>query len=266
MKVKILFDTEYELTIDLLDSDFVKRWSVLLQQEIEHGTLLQEDTFSNFVPEDVAKQRLEQSIHCVNKFLRREFIKIPKLADYDDPAFYNQLHEKFEKLAGPDWDRPTKLMLVAPDAVKLAVRHVNRYCHRLERRPYQILSSMRVEFNTHIRKQLCDDDYRLFKTVNEDNVVILDYSTLGKSLYECFQDGLPPNYHGMKEQHHYCANFILKFRQDHNDQLKSGFYQWLNNHNIIPKTAGQIQLGNIADCNAIDKVRQCAKIVTIKLE
>lgn len=266
MQIKIVFDTGYELTVDLIDNDFVKRWCRLLSQELERDTLLQEDTFSNFIPESLARQRLEQSIDTVNKFLRREIISIPRSSDYDNPAFYNRLHEQFEKLAGPDWDTPTRLMLIAPESVKLAIRHINRYCHRLERRPYQTLSSMRVEFNTHQRERLHDEDYKLFKSVSPDHTVVLDYSTLGKSLYECYEDGLTPDYLGMKEQHHYCANFILRFGKDESYKPKDGFYKWLDDHNITTAVTGHIQLGNIADKTSFEKVKQSAKIVSIKLE
>jgi hypothetical protein len=263
MQIKIVFDTGYELTVDLIDNDFVKRWCRLLGQELERGTLLQEDTFSNFIPESLARQRLEQSIDTVNKFLRREIISIPRSSDYDDPKFYNRVHEQFEKLAGPDWDHPTRLMLVAPAEVKLAVRHINRYCHRLESQPYQVHSWMRVEFDTHYRELLLDQDYELFEPVL-DGTMVLDYSTLGKSLYECYQDGLSPDYPGMKEQRHYCANFILMFEKD--KQSRQGFYQWLKDHNITNPTLGQIKLGSISDKTALDKIKQSAKISTITLE
>jgi hypothetical protein len=263
MQIKIVFDTGYELTVDLIDNDFVKRWCRLLSQEIERGTLLQEDTFSNFIPESLARQRLEQSIATVNKFLQHEFISMPQSTDYDDPEFYNRLHEQFEKLAGGDWDTPTRLMLVAPDTVKLAIRHINRYCHRLERQPYQVYPWMRVEFNTHHRELLLDQDYELFEPAS-DCEVVLDYSTLGKSLYECYEDGLSPDYPGMKEQRHYCANFILMFEKD--TQPRKGFYQWLKSHNITYPGLGRIKLGSISDKTALDKIKQSAKILTITLE
>lgn len=266
MQIKIVFDTGYELIVDLLDNDFVQRWSELLSQEIQRGSLLQEDTFSNFIPESLARQRLEQSIDTVNKFLRHEIIPIPVSSDYDNPEFYNRLHEQFEKLAGPDWDRPTRLMLAAPADVKLAVRHINRYCHSLERRPYRVQPFLRVEFDTHRRELLQEHDFELFKPVSTDYTVVVDYSTLGKSLYECYEDGLTPDYPGMKQQQHYCANFILRFGDEPDRPSKQGFYQWLEHHNITTSAIGHIQLGNIADKTAFDKVKQCAKIVTIKLE
>jgi hypothetical protein len=97
---------------------------------------------------------------------------------------------------------------------------------------------------------------------------LLGYSTLGKSLYECYEDGLTPDYPGLKIQHHYSANFVLKF----GEMTKfnpSGFEKWLGDYNItnIPPSAfGHIQLGKIADKTSFDKIKQSVKIVTIKLE
>jgi len=267
MKIIIVFDTGYELTVDLFDNDFAKRWCRLLSQEIACGSLLQEDTYSNFVPEFLARQRLEEAIDSVNGFLKREFIPRPCVSDYDNLEYYNRLHEKFEKLAGPDWSQPTRLMNIAPDRIKLAIRHINRYCHRLERRPYVNHSSMRVEFNTHQRELLTVDDYSLFRSVNEDHAVVLDYSTLGKSLYECYEDNLPANYNGAKVQQHYCANFILQFRKPQFDL--TGFKHWCAEQGIkeIPAPElGQLQLGKIRDQESFDRVKKTAKILDIILE
>lgn len=267
MKITIVFDTGYELIVDLFDNDFVKRWSRLLSQEINRGSLLQEDTYSNFIPESLARQRLEEAIDSVNKFLKREFISKPCVSDYDDPEFYNILHTQFEKLAGPDWETPSRLMLIAPDHVKIAIKHINRYCHRLERRPYVEESMMRVEFNTHSRELLTVADYDLFVPVTESNTVVLDYSTLGKSMYECYLDGLSANYKGAKVQQHYCANFILHFKKPDFDS--EGFKNWCAKQGIIeiPKVElGQIQLGKICNQDSFDQVKKTAKILDIILE
>ena len=267
MKIIIVFDTGYELTVDLFDNDFVKRWCRLLSQEIAGGSLLQEDTHSNFIPESLARQRLEEAIDSVNGFLKREFISKPCVSDYDNPDFYNHLHSKFEQLAGPDWDHPTRLMLVAPDDVKLAIRHVNRYCHRLERRPYAEYSMMRVEFNTSQRELLLAEDYSLFRPTLDSNIAILDYSTLGKSLFECYQDGLDANYKSAKVQQHYCANFILQF-EPYSGSL-SDFKNWCAAQGIkeIPAPElGQIQLGKIRDQYSFEQVKKTAKILDIILE
>ncbi len=266
MRMGIEFDTGYFLVIDLFDNDFVCRWAKLLRHELKLDTLLQQDTFSSFCSEQQARQRLEQAIDQVNAFLKLEFIAVPKSEDYEDPTFYNQLHEKFEKLAGPDWSKPSRLMIIAPESVKLAVRHINRYCHRLERRPYKQLDHVRVEFNTSRRKLLKPDDIAMFKPVHDHNTVVLDYSTLGKSLYECFEDRLAANYAGMKLQQHYCANFILQFEPQ---KPNPAFVDWCASQGIIdiPLTErGQLCLGKIVDKNCFEKVEKAAKITSITLE
>ena len=267
MQIRIVFDTGYELTVDLFDNDFVKRWCRLLSQEIARDSLMQEDTYSSFVPESLARQRLEEAIDSVNGFLKREFISKPCVSDYDNRDFYNQLHEKFELLAGPDWETPTRLMTVAPDNIKLAIKHINRYCHRLETQPYKIDNYMRFEFNTNTREELTNDDLLLFKKIDEPNTVVLDYSTLGKSLVECFIDGLEPDYNGLKIQKHYCSNFILQFQPPVIDNEK--FKQWCNLHQIqnIPITESRrLPLGKIQDQNAFEKVKKTCKILSITLE
>ena len=269
--MKIVFDTGYELTVKLVDNDFVKRWCRLLSQEVDRGTLSQEHTFSNFIPESLARQRLEQSITTVNNFLRRELIPMPRSSDYDDPEFYNQLHQRFEMLAGPDWDQPTRLMLVAPEPVKKAIRDFNRYCHRLERRPYTVRPWFRVEFHSKERLPLLEQDYELLEDYTLlDHCVVLDYSTLGKSLADCYNDGLTADYAGMKQQQHYAANFVVIFDKDpilqNRDHIMQDFNQWLERNNVTNARPGAIKLGHIEDRSAFDKIKQCAKIIDINLE
>ena len=266
MQIRIVFDTGYELTVDLFDNDFVRRWCRLLDQEIARDSLLQQDTYSSFIPESLARQCLEEAIDSVNGFLKHEFISMPCASDYNDPNFYNQLHAKFEKLTGPDWDRPTRLMVIAPKNIKLAVKHINRYCHRLERRPYVDQTYMRIEFDTIERELLTVDDLQLFRPIIETNTVALDYSTLGKSLYECFEDGLTPDYAGLRIQQHYSANFILQFEPR---QSTGNFKNWCTKYGItkIPiSETGQLQLGKIVDPESFSKVKKTAKILSITLE
>jgi hypothetical protein len=269
MKIKILFDTGFELSISLLETDFVRRWCALLEQEIANNTLMQDDTYSALMSEQQSKWHLEQAIQTVNKFLKVEFIKIPTQQDYDNENYFNDLHKKFEQLSGPDWDHPTKLMILAPDHVKLAIKHINRFCHRLERRPYTMDSIIRVEFNTHKRQALLPEDYDLFELVDYEHTVVLDYSTLGKSLHECFEDGLTADHQASKNQEHFCANFILRFAQPQLPFRHQEFLNWCDQQGIInlPKSAiGVIKLGKIDQTNSFEQVQKTDKIVNITLE
>lgn len=267
-KIKILFDTDVELTIRLNNNGFVQRWANLLAEELESKEILQTDTFSSFFTEDESIEYLIGAINKVNKFLKVDFVPLPGNDDINNRDYYNFLHTKFEKLAGSDWNKPTKLMVIAPKEIQIAIKHINRFCHRLENRPYKIESWMRVEFNTVRRELLLDDDYSLFESIADINTVYLDYSTLGKHLYECYQDGLDPQYQGLKIQEHYCANFVMLFEQRVNIDADN-FKQWLNKYNVSPellKSNGAIPLGKIEEADSLQLVINSRKINKIILE
>jgi hypothetical protein len=267
--IKISFDLGVNLHIKLDQNNFVKKWAKLLVEEIETKEVLQLDTFSFFISENESKNHLIDAISTVNNFLKTTFIDIPTEKNFEESAYYNHLHEKFEKLAGPDWSIPTRLMCVAPKSVKLAVRHINRFCHRLEQRPYKVEPMLRVEFDSHRRELLSNEDYQLFESFEKNNRVYLDYSTLGKSLYECYEDGLDPTYSALKMQDHYCANFILKFGDTTKQKSQAGFKEWLIQHGIDYKSiknTGSIPLGYIVEENALQSIINCRKINKITLE
>lgn len=268
MNLKITFDTEYQLIINLRDNDFVRRWVDFLEQELKYTFVLQEDTYSFRDTEEQAKHKLIQAIKVVNSFTKREFISIPSDEDFEKVDFYNTLHEKFEQLAGPSFDQPSKIMLIGPDKIRDSIRLINRYCHRLERRPYRQERQMRVEFCRCSRKSLTEEDLNLFEMPKQDNVVLLDYSTLGKSLVECFQDQLTPDYPGMKIQRHYSPNFIIRFKYEEGFPVEE-FSDWLKKHGYenIPKGAlGAIVLGEYNGLDAEKMIMQTTKIKSIEIE
>jgi hypothetical protein len=267
--IKISFDQEVILHIKLNQNDFVSKWVALLEDELQTKEILQLDTFSSFFTEEESRQHLRDAIQTVNNFLKVTFIELPSDNDLLDPNYYNLLHEKFEKLAGPDWSNPTRLMVVSPKQVQLAVRHINRFCHRLEYRPYTIAPYLRVEFDSSKRLPLDNSDYELFEAPTQTDCVYLDYSTLGKNLYECYQDNLDPNYGALKLQENYCANFVLKFNNTSEPKARDGYKDWLIAHSLDPvkiKGSGQIPLGYIVEQNQLNSVIKCRKINKITLE
>lgn len=267
--IKISFDLGVDLHVRLDQNHFVEKWSALLAEELITKPILQTDTFSFFLSEAESRQHLVDAINTVNQFLKTTFIDIPSDADFDRAEYYIHLHEQFEKLGGSDWSKPTRLMVIAPANVRLAVRHINRFCHRLEQRPYQLEPLLRVEFDSYRREALEPDDYALFGSLNENQRVYLDYSTLGKSLYDCYEDDLDPQYAGLKMQEHYCANFILKFGDTTKRKSQTGFNAWLAQHGIdhaMIKNNGNIPLGYIVEKNSLQSIINCRKIHTITLE
>jgi hypothetical protein len=266
--LNIYFDTDVVLHINLYDNPFVQKWKELLQEELTTKSILQTDTFSFFMTEEESQKYLVDAITVVNGFLKHEFIAIPNGNDFVNANYYNDLHIKFEQLSGPDWDKPTKLILIAPPEVRLAIKHINRFCHRLEQRPYSIEPLLRVEFDTHKRIPLEPEDYEYFdKTMSGS--VYLDYSTLGKSLYDLYEDNLPVDYKGLKMQQHYAANFIVKFEEPTQRKPSHRFKSWLELQGINPSSisnTGHIPLGNIVEPNHFDLIVKSRKINKITLE
>lgn len=268
-KIKISFDQGVEINLILDTNKFVQKWRQLLIEELIDKKILQTDTFSSFFDEEESKLHLTTAIRTVNDFLKTDFISLPTDKEFNDPDFYNVLHQQFERLAGPDWSQPTKLIQIAPKHVRLAIRHINRFCHRLEERPYKILPFLRIEFDTIRRESLTEEDYYFFENRLQKGKIYLDYSTLGKSLYECYQDGLSPDYAGMKMQEHYCANFILNFEDAETRKPYAGFKKWLGDHGIDLnsfKNCGQIPLGHIVEQDPLQSIINCRKIHKITME
>jgi hypothetical protein len=267
--ITISFDQALDLHIQLDQNSFVSKWASLLQEELQTKEILQLDTFSFFIDEQEARHHLLEAINTVNKFLKTVFINAPTDSDFKNPNYYNYLHSQFEKLVGPDWSKPTRLIAIAPPAIRLAIRHINRFCHRLEQRPYKIEPVLRVEFDSCRRESLAEEDYKLFEQGEENNRVYLDYSTLGKSLYECYEDGLSPTYAGLKMQEHYCANFVLSFGKTTKQRPPAKFESWLVEHGIDSRTIknlGRIPLGYIVEKEMLQFIVKCRKINKITLE
>jgi hypothetical protein len=268
--LKITFDTDYTLICHLRDNNFVSRWQTLLANTIQNNKILQEDSLSAFFTEDKSRQYLESAIDKINAFTKREFIRKPNNYDYESMDYYNYLHERFEFLTGSDYDNPTGLASHGPISIRTAIRHLNRFCHRLENRPYQIGNYLRIEWDSIERKLLELEDFNLFEDIEDkEYIVYLDYSTLGKSLVECFMDGLTPSYKAMKLQEHYSSNFIIKFVKKEKLFDKDQFLNWLKFHGIkdLPKAAlGAIVLGDIKDMDSFEKVKQSNNIIDIRLE
>lgn len=267
--ITVFFDNGFDLHIDLHDNWFVNKWTKLFVEEVAVKPILQTDTFSFFMTEEESKNCLISAVEKVNGFLKTKFIDVPDEASFNNPDYYNHLHLQFEQLAGPDWDQPTKLMVLAPKEIQLAVRHINRFCHRLEIRPYRLEPLLRVEFDTHTRLPLGEKDFNLFTSFDQDDTVYLDYSTLGKGMMELYEDYLSPHYQNAKTQQHYSANFVIRFGQGTERRSREGFVPWMHQHGLDISTMrgiGHIPLGTLRQKNSLDSVTKSRKINKITLE
>jgi hypothetical protein len=88
-------------------------------------------------------------------------------------------------------------------------------------------------------------------------------------LYECYEDNLPPDYAGLKMQEHYCANFVLKFKNPTHRKAPGNFKKWVESYGIdysTIKNTGHIPLGYIVEENLLQSITNCRKINKITLE
>ena len=265
MLLTIQFDTGYQLDCRLYDNDFAHRWAQVVKSALTSTEVLQDHIYANLLNKSWILKLLQQSADTVNKFLQRPVVTIPVSLDSLDQEFFNRLHQEFELLSGPDWDRPTRLMTIAPDSVKRAIRDINRYCHVLENSAES--EYMRIEFAHTFRHELQPQDYRLF-TMPRSGTITIDYATLGKSLLECWQDGLTPEYPAMRFQKHFNCNFMLRGHQPEIDI--AAIQQWADKHGsdiqIKPEHVGTIEVGEILDPDWFDSVKKTSKILNITLE
>ena len=220
--------------IDLYNNSVAHKWKELIQNiyvgdgdDIDHKR-----TFFNFRSKDDIKAILLDAVQTINKFLRREFIKIPKQINWNDQDLYNTLHIAFEKLSG-DFDNPTKLMKVAPDKVKESVRDLNFCVHSLEHDSSR--STLPIQWTKARTKmpriRLEEDEYDLIQFHMAKNEVYLSYNELGKSFMDLWHDNLSIDYTATKNNHYIGADINIAL-EDNDNIFEDGFKNWCRDNKI----------------------------------
>lgn len=260
MLLEIVVDNHDRVTVDLYRNPFVDRWCKLFKKTYIHCPLNQQDSFAHAMPELQAREKLSQAISKINLFLKTKFVPEPTDSSWEDRDWYNQLHMSFEKISG-SFDNPTKLFQLAPFEIKSAIRDLNFYVHRLESRPYQTKRTWIISFDkqSYTREPFDIEDYKFFQHEVNFGTVFAHYTELGKSHYDLYNDSLPLDYPGLKNSHHYSAEFCIWMEDSINNIYDSDFYRWANNHSIDvhEKTIGLgiVPLGQVRD---LDTLRQIA--------
>lgn len=256
--LEIEVDHCHTVTVDLYHNDFVSRWKKLFEQTVASCAINQLESFSCSLLEPQSQERLIVAITTINRFLKRKFIDLPSQIDWDDQHWYNYLHSKFEQLNGT-FDRPTKLLMLAPTEVKDAIRALNFYVHRLERRPYAEYNTWYISFDksSYTRLPLEHSDYDLFCFQVQPGQAYIHYAELGKTMIDLYHDGLPVDYSGLKNLHYYSAEISVHVGTDTISLFDDGFRQWAND-NLIDINDRKLGLGAIpiGDVRNVDTARQ----------
>jgi len=240
--------------IDLYDHTVAKKWKDLIisiykgdGEDIDHTR-----TFFHLQTNNEIKEILIQSIKNINLFLKNEFIKLPKDIDWDSQNFYKSLHESFEKLSG-DYDNPTKLIKIAPMAIKESVRNLNYCVHALEHKAYnKKIESLPLQWTKKRIKtpriKLEKNEYELIQFKQIKNEVYLAYNELGKSYIDLWKDNLPIEYNATKNNHYIGPDIELVF-SNNNDIFEKKFLTWCEKNNVNPfkksNGIGKLPIGKI---------------------
>lgn len=231
--LEIEVDGCYTVAIELYQNQFVAKWQKLFETTASACKINQVECFACRISEQEAQQRLLDSILYINKFLKKNFIEVPNIIDWESQHWYNYLHVQFEKLSGP-YGQPTRLFAQAPYDFREAVRALNFYLHRIEIRPYTKFKPWYISFdkNCYKRLPLDHDDYQWFTTTVQPGQVVVHYSELGKTLIDVYKDKLSIDYAGMKNLHYYSAEISICLSDKPICLFPAGFEQWATERNI----------------------------------
>ena len=257
--------------INLYDNSVAREWKKLIKSiHVGDGKDIDNRrSFYNLRNKDEIKNDLLNAIKKINFFLKKEFIVIPREIDWDDQKIYNDLHVYFEKLSG-DFDNPTKLIKIAPDDIKEAIRDLNYCVHALENFNDTKQDNIKIQW-TKSRKltsriPLEENEYDLIKFDKSSEEVYLDYNELGKNYIDLWKDGLNIDYSSLKNNHFIGADFFISLKKQKNI-FHNDFIQWMKRHKLDPYEKrhgiGLIAIGTAKIIN-IKHLTKNSKVTIIK--
>ena len=265
-------DSKPSFRIDLYDNIVAHKWKKLIQSiyvgdgnDIDHKR-----TFLHLRTIQEIQDMLLEAIEIINKFLKSDFIKVPKNIDWDDQSFYNNLHIAFEKLSG-EHDNQTRLMKIAPVDVQESIRDLNYCIHAIENENNRDGANLRVQW-TKARKntpriKLQDEEYDLMQFHKVKNEVYLAYNELGKDNMDLWRDGLPADYAKTKEKHYIGADIDISF-VDRERIFEDDFLEWCKTHDIDAykkeNGMGLLPIGKISSFDPPEHLTKHSKIDIIE--
>ena len=251
MKLKVVLGTAGEASFDitLYDNLFTHKWVNELSWCLDNCDFNQIEAFASFIPLNEAEQILIQSCRTINKYLKN-FIEIRDNIIDQPQEYFNYLHRKFESLSG-NFDKPTRLFVIANQELRNAIRNLNFFVHRVETKK-QPTSRLYISFNKnqYRRWPFEKDDYDFSKFEFPAGTLFLHYAELGKEFIDLYNDNLSLDYIGFKNLHYYSGEASIA-TENYNTFKDKKFKEWLINQGIDPYDKklghGKIPLGNVDD-------------------
>ena len=271
MRLTVVLGTHSEtsFTVSLNNNQFVYKWVEELRWCLANCDFEQQEAFSGLLTLEESAEVLKKSCKTINQYLRN-FIDIRENLLDQDQEYFNYLHLKFEQLSG-EFGKPTRLFTVANKELKTAIRNLNFFIHRIEKKKKRI-PTLYISFNKdqYRRWPLADEDYEHFEFVIPAGTLFVHYVELGKEFVDLYEDNLPLEYQNFKNLHYYSGEASICFN-DYDCLKDPGYIEWLQNHKIDPYDKklghGKLILGKVDNLlDACAKIHQYTHIKDIIIE
>lgn len=268
MHLEVYLGTQGQFfTIHLYDNTFVRKWTEELSWCLGNCEFNDTEAFAALWSIEHAADKLTAACATINHYLK-DFIEIKKPIQAQDQNYFNYLHGIFEKING-GFDRPTRLWTVAPPDLRKAVRDLNFFIHRVEKREHKKYQ-LYISFNKdqYRRLPLEPEDYNFFEFDFSPGTLFLHYAEVGKEFVDLYEDDLPITYGNFRNLHYYSGEAWLSM-ESRAFSNKPGFFDWIRAQGFDPwdRTLGhgRIPLGYVEDIQQVslmlDKHRHLDKIL-----
>lgn len=268
MKLTVVLGASQEASFDisLNDNSFTAKWVEELRWCLSNSTVDQDESFVQQLTLEESTKILLQACYTINRYLKN-FIEIRDTILEQPQEYFNYLHVKFEELTG-SWGERTRLMSIAPQELKDAVRKLNLFVHRIESKLENPIG-FDIKFNKDkFRRQPFDSaDYECFEFAFPAGTLYLHYAEVGKEFVDLYEDRLPITYTAFTNQHHYSGEASLFF-YDYDAFADQNYLKWLQDNGIDPYNKllghGKIPLGTVDDLSdAQNKIKQYRHVHSI---
>lgn len=260
---------EASFTVSLNNNQFVEKWVKEIRWCLDNCDFEQQEAFVGLMTLEESSKMLAESCATINRYLKN-FIDIRQDLLSQDQQYFNYLHSKFEQLSG-EFGKPTRLFSVANKELKTAIRNLNFFVHRIEKKkaviPYLYVS---FDKNHYRRWPLDDQDYEHFEFKIPAGTLVVHYVELGKEFVDLYEDNLTLDYQNFKNLHYYSGEASL-YLEDFDCFADPGYKIWLQKHNIDPYNKklghGKLVLGQVDNLpDAYAKINQYKFIKDIIIE
>ena len=229
------------VTIKPNDNDLGFCWAKELKENIDRGGVVREPNriynLNNIWTEEKIVVELQQCSKVIKEW-------VPGYIDFDyskqiDQRRLNILHKYFENIRRKDND----LFKNAPWNVQHAINEYNNLIHRLESFKWEGQPRIVVSMTDRKEYELEDEHYEQFTMSFNPGDVCLNYTHIGKTLWDVFKDGDEiTGQDNILPQHTYSGDFHIRLAKG--SGISQPFQEWLNrNEDSMPQEESKRTLG-----------------------